>query len=425
MRWLYTLALYLLAPLLLLRLLWRGFALPAYWRRIPERFGFVPAAPDGVAVWVHAVSVGEAAAAMPLLKHLVARHPPGTIWVTTTTPTGSDRVRAALGDSVRHTYVPYDLPGAVRRFLRRAQPRRLVVMETELWPNLFRALARAGVPFAVANARLSARSHAGYRRLGRLARATLADCALIAAQSEADAQRYRALGADPSRVYVTGNLKFDVEVPAAQLEAGRALRGRLGATRPVWVAASTHEGEEADALAAHHALLVRRPDAVLILVPRHPQRFAAVGTLIDRSGLRAVRRPALDAGSPSPLARAQVVFGNSMGELALYLGAADVAFVGGSLVPVGGHNVLEPAAAGLPVLFGPHMGNFEAARALLLERGAALTVANGDALAHELAALLADPARRAHMGAAGREAVRANRGALRRLLALLERLPSK
>jgi 3-deoxy-D-manno-octulosonic-acid transferase len=430
MRVLYTVLLYLATPLVLLRLAWRGFAQREYWRRVPERFGFAPRVPDGVAVWLHAVSVGESLAALPLVRKLLEEHP-GSVLVTTTTPTGSARVRAALGDRVHHCYVPWDLPGAVARFLDRVQPRRAVIMETELWPNLFRALARRRVPIVIANARLSPRSFAGYRRVRGFARATLADCAAIAAQSEADAARFRELGADPARVHVPGNLKFDLEMPEALLAAGKALRWRWGAKRPAWIAASTHEGEEDAALRAHRILLARFPDAMLVLVPRHPQRFEAVARLVEKSGLAFARRSALQlpdpfAPGPAPplppladLAPLQVLLGDSMGELPLYLGAADVAFVGGSLVEVGGHNVLEPASAGLPVLFGPHMFNFEQARALLLERGAARQVDSLLALEPALAALFADPAARDAMGRAGREVLQANRGALQRLLNLI------
>jgi 3-deoxy-D-manno-octulosonic-acid transferase len=431
MRLIYSVLLYLVTPFVLLRLFWRGFRQRDYWRRIPERFGFVPPISGGVAVWVHAVSVGESLAALPLIRRLLEEHP-GSVLVTTTTPTGSERIRAALGDKVCHTYVPYDLPDVVARFIRRVQPRRVVVMETELWPNLFRALKRRRVPIVIANARLSPRSFAGYGRVPGFARATLADCAAIAAQSEMDAERFRGIGADPARVHVLGNLKFDLEMPEALLKAGQALRQRWGASRPVWIAASTHEGEEDAALRSHKILLKRFPDAVLILVPRHPQRFDAVARLVEKSGCVFRRRsqlelpPAFLPGQkatevkPDPeLANLQVLLGDSMGELPFYLGASDIAFVGGSLVEVGGHNVLEPASIGLPVLFGPYMFNFEQARALLLERKAARQLDSMLALEPALAALFQDaPARRA-MGQAGREVLNANRGALHRLVGLI------
>lgn len=420
MRALYTVLLYLLTPFVLLRLLWRSHALRAYRQRLPERFGFVPAPAAPIAVWVHAVSVGETLAALPLIRALVERHGAQRVWVTTTTPTGSARVLAELGDSVRHSYAPYDLPDVVARFLHRVRPQQILVMETELWPNLLRAAARRGVPLTIANARLSPRSLRGYARVAGFTRRTLADCTMIAAQSAADAERFRALGAPAARVQVMGNIKFDQALPEAQLALGARLHQRLGA-RPVWCAASTHEGEEEQLLAAHRALLQSHPDALLILVPRHPQRFDVVAKLVEKSAFTLARRSdwdALDAAS-SLDAATKVLLGDSMGEMFAYFAAADLAFVGGSLVPVGGHNVLEPAALGLPVLFGPQMHNFIAARDLLLDAQAAIEI-SADTLAPQLRALFDDPARRAQLGSAGRAVVAANRGALQRLLGLLD-----
>lgn len=424
MRAFYTLLLTLLTPVVIARLLWRSRALPAYRRRIGERFGHVSPAPGGVAVWVHAVSVGETLAALPLIRSLVEQHGAGRVWVTTTTPTGSARVAAALGDQVRHSYAPYDLPGAVARFIARARPARIVIMETELWPNLFHAAQRRRIPLLIANARLSPRSFAGYGRVRGFARATLEDCTLIAAQSEADAERFRALGAPAQRVVAAGNLKFDQPVPEAQVTAGHALRAALGAQRPVWIAASTHEGEEAIALSAHLALLRTHPDALLILVPRHPQRFDAVARLVTQSGLTCIRRSSggtSDASSGVSRLPSPVFLGDTMGEMFAYLAAADIAFVGGSLVPVGGHNVLEPAALGLPVLFGPQMHNFVHARDALLDAGAARCVEQAT-LATTLGELFADNASRRAMGVAGRETIVRNQGALARVLALIDGL---
>ncbi|WP_293373361.1 lipid IV(A) 3-deoxy-D-manno-octulosonic acid transferase [Nevskia sp.] len=424
MRHFYTLLLYLAAPFALLRLLWKSRQLAGYRGRIGERFGFVPrTSGDAIAVWVHAVSVGEALAAQPLIEALLARYGERSIWVTTTTPTGSARVIAAFGDRVHHSYAPYDLPDVVSRFLDRVRPARFVVMETELWPNLFRACCVRGIPLTIANARLSPRSFRGYGRVRGFARDTLSDVTMIAAQSKSDAARFRTLGGVRERVRVIGNLKFDLNLPEASLDDGSLLRARFGA-RPVWIAASTHDGEEAAALDAHAALVELQPDALLVLVPRHPQRFDAVWSLIEDTGLRSERRTrlaALDKSGHAPdLSAAQVFLGDSMGEMFLYLAMADVAFVGGSLVDVGGHNVLEPAALGLPVLFGPQMHNFEAARALLLEKIAAVEVADAAQLAEELAVLLASPDRCRAMGAAGAAAVAGNRGALKRLLTIIE-----
>ncbi|MDB5985625.1 MAG: 3-deoxy-D-manno-octulosonic acid transferase [Nevskia sp.] len=424
MRVVYTALLYLATPLVFLRLLWKSRQLPEYRGRIGERFGFVPPRAEGVAVWVHAVSVGEALAALPLIEALLKRHGDGQVWVTTTTPTGSARISAALGERVRHSYAPYDLPDVISRFLQRVRPRQVIVMETELWPNQFHCLAQHGVPLTIANARLSPGSFRGYMRVPGFARSTLADCSAIAAQSEEDAQRFLALGAPPERVSVMGNLKFDLELPEVQLAAGRSLREAFGTQRPVWIAASTHEGEEEAALDAHQALLDVFPDAVLILVPRHPQRFDNIWRLITDKGFVAERRTRsaalAKAGRAQSLTQTQVFLGDSMGEMFVYLAAADIAFIGGSLVDVGGHNVLEPAALGVPVLFGPYMYNFALARASLLACGAALEVADAPALTSELAVLLGEPGRRAQMGRAGLATVAGSRGALRRLLALLD-----
>lgn len=419
MRMLYTALLYLLTPMILLRLLWRSRELVAYRRRIGERFGYVSPPTQPPAVWVHAVSVGESIAALPLIRALITRHGAGHVWVTTTTPTGSARIIDALGDQVLHSYAPYDLPHVVARFLRRVRPEQVVIMETELWPNLFRALRRQGIPITIANARLSPRSFRGYGRVRGFAASTLRDCTLIAAQSEADADRFRALGAPVAQVRAIGNLKFDQTVPETQLAQGRQLRHCLGSA-PVWIAASTHEGEDEAALQAHREVRKTLPNAVLILVPRHPQRFDAVATQVERHALSLCRRSRLDLAAATPLQPPPaVLLGDSMGEMFSYFAASDVAFVGGSLVPVGGHNVLEAAALGLPVLFGPHMHNFVAARDLLLEAGAAVEV-DAASLADQLLALLAAPERRSRMGQAGQAAVEANRGTLDRLLASLD-----
>jgi 3-deoxy-D-manno-octulosonic-acid transferase len=417
MRHLYTALLYLATPAILLRLLWSGRRNRAYWRRWPERFGYVPAPPAAGGIWLHAVSVGEVIAALPLIERLLARHPGRAVIVTTSTPTGSDRVRAALGDRVTHLYLPYDLPGAVHRFVDTLRPGLGVIMETELWPNLVACCAARGIPVVLANARLSAGSAAGYRRVGRLTRGLLRNLAAIAAQAEDDARRLVELGADPARVEVTGSIKFDQEIDRQTVAAGQELRAALGARRPCWIAASTHEGEEAAVLDAHAAVRARLPEALLLLVPRHPERFDRVAALVAARGFAAARR---SAGTvPAGVA---VYLGDTMGELPLLYAAADVAFVGGSLVPTGGHNPLEPAALGLPLLAGPHLHNFQRIAGLLGAAGALETVSDGSELGLQVAGYLADPARAAAAGTAGRGVVAQNRGALDRLEALLERV---
>lgn len=417
MRWIYTALLYLASPFAWAALWLKSRRDAAYRRQRGERFGHVPKAPGGVAVWVHAISVGEVLAALPLIRALLATHGEGRVWVSCGTPTGRERIRAALGERVHHSYAPFDLPHAVARFLDRVRPTRVVIMETELWPNLYATLARRGIPLLIANARLSPRSLRGYGRVGGFARSVLGCVSLVAAQSEADAERFRALGAP--HVAVLGNLKFDAEPDAAQLADGRRWREAWG-EGPVWVAASTHEGEEAAALGVHAALRARWPSARLVLVPRHPQRFEAVARAIEAAGLPYRRRSHAEA----PTGDFAVLLGDTLGEMWRYLATADLAFVGGSLVPIGGHNVLEPAALGLPVLFGPHMHNFEPSRAALLEADGAIEVADASALAAAVTRLLEDPAERHRRGAAAAAALAAHRGALARHLAAIAALPT-
>ena len=414
-RLLYSLLLYLLLPAMLLRLCWRALRAPAYARRWGERFGRV-APLAGPVIWVHAVSVGETLAALPLIRRLQAAHPRAQLLVTTTTPTGSALVRTQLGDGVAHCYAPYDFPHAVRRFLDRVRPGLLIVMETELWPNVLHGCARRGIPVVLANARLSARSAAGYGRVAALTRPMLAALTRVAAQTREDGERLLALGLAPDRLHVTGNIKFDLELDAALHERAHRLRADWrGGARPIWLAASTHEGEDEPVLAAHRRLLAVRPDALLVLVPRHPERFARVHALCARQGLRVLRRSAGQA----PVADTQVLLGDTMGELLAFCGAADLVFVGGSLVPVGGHNLIEPAAWGKPVLSGPEVFNFVEAARLLEAAGGLRICADGAALADAVVELLGQPERRAAMGAAARAVAEANRGALARLEALI------
>ncbi|WP_440996094.1 lipid IV(A) 3-deoxy-D-manno-octulosonic acid transferase [Arhodomonas sp. SL1] len=417
-RRLYTLGLWFATPLILGRLLWRSRRAPAYRHRWRERFGYVPSPGAAPVIWLHAVSVGETVAAAPLVQALLDRHPDHQILVTSTTPTGAQQVRSLFGDRVRSCYLPYDTPGAVRRFLDRVSPMLGIVMETEIWPNLMAATEARGIPVVLANARLSERSARGYARLARLTAETLARFTLIAAQHEADAARFRRLGAPPQRVQVIGNLKFDQHIDEDQRHTGQALRARLGEQRPVWVAASTHEGEESVALAAHHRVREHLPDAVLILVPRHPERFPAVAAMVANSGLAMIRRTAT---VEAHAATAAVLLGDTMGELPTLLAAGDVAFMGGSLVEVGGHNPLEPAALGLPVITGPHIHNFAGTFALLREAGAARTATGEEELAAAVTHWLRDGTARQQAGSAGREVVAAHQGALERLIEALDR----
>ncbi|MCO6056440.1 lipid IV(A) 3-deoxy-D-manno-octulosonic acid transferase [Pseudomonas sp. MOB-449] len=418
-RTLYTLLFHLGLPLVALRLAWRAWRAPAYARRVGERFAFgLPDIQPG-GIWVHAVSVGESIAAAPMVRTLLERHPDLPITITCMTPTGSERIRALFGDKVRHCYLPYDLPWAAARFLDKVRPKLAVIMETELWPNHIHQCARRGIPVVLANARLSERSARGYARFGKLTAPMLAELSWIAVQTEAEAERFRRLGARPECVTVTGSIKFDLRIDPALLQRAVELRGQWGAgSRPVWIAASTHAGEDEIILAAHKALLKLRPDALLILVPRHPERFDSVFELSRREGLATVRR---STGEPVAVTDA-VLVGDTMGELLFLYALADIAFVGGSLVPNGGHNLLEPAALGKPVLSGAHLFNFLEIAAQLRDAGALVEVADADQLAEQVNALWADAGRAQAMHDAGLGVLKANQGALERLLGGIARL---
>ncbi|MBD2838385.1 lipid IV(A) 3-deoxy-D-manno-octulosonic acid transferase [Pseudomonas sp. JM0905a] len=418
-RTLYTLLFHLGLPLVAVRLAWRAWRAPAYARRIGERFAFgLPSIKPG-GIWVHAVSVGESIAAAPMVRALLERHPDLPITITCMTPTGSERIRALFGDKVQHCYLPYDLPWAAARFLDKVRPKLAVIMETELWPNHIHQCARRGIPVVLANARLSERSARGYARFAKLTGPMLAELSWIAVQTEAEAERFRTLGARPYCVGVTGSIKFDLRIDPALLQRAAELRGQWGAdSRPVWIAASTHAGEDEIVLAAHKALLKQRPDTLLILVPRHPERFGPVFELSRREGLATVRR---STGAPVDATDA-VLVGDTMGELLFLYALADIAFVGGSLVPNGGHNLLEPAALGKPVLSGPHLFNFLEIAAQLRDAGALAEVADAEELAAQVGGLWAEPGRAEFMRDAGLGVLKANQGALERLLGGIARL---
>ncbi len=417
MRYLYSLLTYLAAPLFSLVLLFRGLRDRTYWHNFRERYGFGPALSQPC-IWVHAVSVGEVQAAAALVNSLRELYPDIPIVVTTFTPTGAGRARALFKDRAQVRYLPFDLPDAVRRFFNRIQPRIAVIFETELWPNLYHECGRRRVPLVLASARLSARSVDRYRRLGALFRETLAQGVVVAAQGEADATRFRALGSDPGNTHVTGNLKFDFSVPADIGERGRALRAYYALGRPVWVAGSTHGGGEEEALIeAQKIVRGRHPGALLVLAPRHPNRFGEVASQLVSRGVHFMRRSHVPAAGA--IAEAEILLLDSLGELLDFYAGSDVAFVGGSLVPIGGHNLLEPAALGLPILTGPNTSNSGEVARLLIERDAAAVVRNPQELADKVNALLADPEARERMGAQGRAFVDANKGALQKLLGLV------
>ncbi|MGR4040690.1 lipid IV(A) 3-deoxy-D-manno-octulosonic acid transferase [Pseudomonas sp. JDS08PS003] len=420
-RTLYTALFYLGLPLVAIRLWLRSRKAPAYAKRIGERFSLgLPAMQTG-GIWVHAVSVGESIAAAPMIRALLARYPQLPITVTCMTPTGSERIQALFANEprIQHCYLPYDLPCAAARFLDRVQPKLAVIMETELWPNHIDQCARRGIPVALANARLSERSAKGYGRFARLTAPMLGQMSLFAVQTEAEAERFRQLGARPETVEVTGSIKFDLSIDSQLLERARALRQQWQAMeRPVWIAASTHEGEDAVVLDAHRQLLASYPNALLILVPRHPERFNSVFELCQQQGFATVRR---SSGEPVS-ATTSVLLGDTMGELLFLYALADSAFVGGSLVANGGHNLLEPAALAKPVISGPHLFNFLEIAAMLREAGALQEVDDAEGLAVAVQRLFELPRDAQKMAEAGLKVLKANQGALQRLLEGLDRL---
>ena len=407
-RALYTLALRAALPLVLAKLWWRGRREPGYRRHLGERFGEYKFSPERPVIWVHAVSVGEARGAAPLVHALAQEFADHELLVTCMTAAGRDAVKQAYGESVLSCWLPYDYPGSVRRFLEHFRPRLGLLMETELWPNLLAACRDFSVPVALANARMSERSARGYRRWAGLADPAFASLSAVCAQSEADAGRLRALGA--REVAVTGNLKFDVAPDAARADAGRAWRAALG--RPVLLLASTRDGEETlllDALpAADEKLLV-------MIVPRHPQRFDEVAALAPG------RRSRGDVPGPQD----RVYLGDTMGEMAFYYAAADVAVIGGSFAPLGGQNLIEACAAGTPVVIGPSVYNFAEATRLAVEAGAALQAVSASDAVRLAMDLIADEKRRVRMGEAGRKLCEAHRGATQKHLEICKDLLKK
>jgi len=411
-RLLYSVALVFVMPWALLHLVWRSRRQPEYLRHWSERFGRYATTVGAPLIWIHAVSVGETRAAQPLVEALRRRYPDCRILFTHMTPTGRRTSIDLFGDDVARAYLPYDMPWAVRGFLDHFRPVLGLIMETELWPNLVAACRNRDVPLLLVNARLSERSAARYARLPDLTRETLRCLAAIAAQGESDAERLRELGA--SDVAVLGNMKFDVEPPAAQLALGRQFRARIG-SRKVFLCASTREGEEALILDAW--LRMGDPAVLLAIVPRHPQRFDQVAALIASRGLSLQRR----SDDAAVSATTQVWLGDSMGELFAYYAASDAAFIGGSLLDYGSQNLIESCAVGVPVLIGPSTHNFADAAKAALAHGAAIPIASANELVDEALALLGDATRLAAKSKAAGAFASSHRGATARTLALLER----
>ena len=407
----YTLFLWLLLPYIFFHLLWRARKQPEYLQHIGERFGFYTVNTSKPVIWLHTVSVGETRAAASLIQSLQRSHPTHQILLTHTTPTGRDASEQLYGDKVLRVYLPYDYPFAVRRFLQHYKPQVGVLLETEIWFNLIHYCQQAHIPLLLLNARLSERSARGYARFAKLTRAGLSQLGAISAQSEEDASRLQALGAH--NVSVMGNLKYDIAPPPAMLEAGRQLRTLFGTSRALFLAASTRVGEEE--LLLNVLKQINVPNLLTVIVPRHPQRFNEVAALLNQHHIPFQRR----SDNQPVAASTQVVLGDSMGEMFAYYAACDIAFIGGSLLPFGGQNLIEACAVGKPVIIGPHTYNFTQASILAVAQGAAVRVPDADSLAGTLQQLFMQPDKVAQMSTAGLAFVNANRGATEKAVATI------
>ena len=412
----YTILLYLIQPLVWLRLLWRSRKAPDYRKRWLERYGFCKNKVKSGGILVHAVSVGETLAAIPLIKALQSQYPQLPITVTTMTPTGSKQVKSILKESVSHVYLPYDLPCAIHRFLKTVQPKLVIIMETELWPNLISQCDSKKIPLIIANARLSERSAKRYHKLGKAISKLLAKISTVAAQNRQDGDRFISLGLPADHLSVTGSIKFDIELTAKQQQNLAQLKQQWQLHRPVLIAASTHAGEDEIILSAFQQLLKNHSNLLLILVPRHPERFKTVEKLIADNGLNYITR----SSKQPPTDQTQVILGDTMGELLELYGLANIAFVGGSLIEHGGHNPLEPALHHIPIISGTHFFNFKVIGEQLIEANGMLVCdSSADSLYSTINSLLNDESRCQQIGENAYQVLKNNQGALNRLLEVI------
>jgi len=416
LRYLYSLILYLLTPWVLLRLWRRGARVPAYREHWRERFGLVPEAAHAGAVWIHAVSVGEVRAALPLIRGIQQRWPSKAVFLTTTTPTGRETIRQLFGETVSSSYLPYDLPAAVGRFLGRVAPAAAIIMETEVWPNLYHELQARGIPLYLVNARLSEASMRRYLKVPGLLKATIRCVSGISAQTEDDAGRFIRLGAKQQQVHVSGNLKFDAELNADFAERAAPLRDSLHNNPYIWIAGSTHPGEEALLVAAHRKVLNKFPRARLLVAPRHPERAQGVALLFRQEGFNA--RLYSESGSLGETD--DIIIVDVLGALCYLYAVANVAFIGGSLCATGGHNPLEAVLAGAPVVTGPAVSNFTDVYEKLITEGAACMVATAAQLGDAVCDWFEHEGARQAAAQAGLKVVEENQGAMQRTLAILE-----
>ncbi|NUF50426.1 lipid IV(A) 3-deoxy-D-manno-octulosonic acid transferase [Gilliamella sp. ESL0250] len=416
MQILYTVLLYLIQPFVWLRLLWRSCKAPAYRKRWLERYGFCQNKVESNGILLHAVSVGETIAAIPLIKALQQQYPNLPITVTTMTPTGSERVKSLLGDNVHHVYLPYDLPCAINRFLKTVQPKLVIIMETELWPNFICQCYKRNIPLVLANARLSERSANRYRKLGRAISHLLSKISAIAAQNKQDGERFVSLGLPSDHLAITGSIKFDIDLTAQQQQKIAMLKQQWQLNRPVFIAASTHSGEDEIILSAFERLLKTCPDLLLIVVPRHPERFKTVEKLINDRGLNYINR----SSNQVPTKQTRVILGDTMGELIELYGIANIAFVGGSLVKHGGHNPLEPALHHIPIISGEHFFNFKViCEQLISANGMIICASSADALYSAVNTLLENKSNSQQIGEQAYQVLKQNQGALDRLLNII------
>lgn len=416
MRFIYTCVFYLIIPFIVLRLLWRSIKAPSYRHRWYERFSIYNIKFSTGVVWFHAVSVGEAEALFPLLKQIKLKHPDTKLLITTTTPTGSARVKAVMQDTVSHVYLPYDVPDAICRFMSCFKPRMAVMMETEIWPNIFNYCGDHHIPLYIINARLSEKSSKGYQKISGLIQPALANIKCIATQTNDDASRFISIGADSEKVETLGNIKFDVEITTSTITEGLTIKADLFMDRFVWLIASTHKDEEKIFLDIYKVLKEKIPELLLILVPRHPERFPVVKKLIEKEYLSVATRTLLETVNT----KTDVYLVDTMGELKAMYAAADVAFIGGSMVANGGHNILEASAVGVPVMFGPFMDNFkEIARVVLIESAAIQCQSKSDIIS-SMKLLYEQPDYRKELARKGKAFVQKNQGAIDRICAMLE-----
>ncbi|MCV6620355.1 MAG: lipid IV(A) 3-deoxy-D-manno-octulosonic acid transferase [Cellvibrionaceae bacterium] len=421
MRFFYSLIFYLALPAVLLRLLWRAIKAPAYAKRWQERFGLFPKLTDSrPVICLHSVSVGETIAASPLITRLLEDYPDHQLMVTTTTPTGSALLQERFAGQLAHVYLPYDLPDAVARFLNKLEPELMLIMETELWPNLLAACKKRSIPSLLLNGRLSERSAKGYQRVSALSAPMFAALSGMYAQSEADRQRFISTGAKAESTVVSGNIKFDLQLNDELREQAKKLKQQwrecsTGKEKFLIAAASTHPGEDEIILEAFGQLIQQEPRARLLLVPRHPERFNEVARLIEEQGLNMQRRSETKSGKALE-DNCQVILGDTMGEMLCFFGAVDAAFIGGSLVDRGGHNMIEAAAWGLPIVTGKSCFNFVEANSLLQTAGALLQVENATELADHWKQLINDPEQVKAMSTAALEVAESNRGALDKMM---------